>query len=300
MPGEIAPLEATYRQAREIQSMAKGMADHSETVIAVETEQNREALLAEWTAQRPAAHANARTVLDGPGRIGLKLPAVNRAKEALGRWSVRWQPIIPAMPTGHADIARFADRADDTPRIYKAVDDYARRRAESRYPEHQHHAADAAATDRGVREAWLQLRETQRRHQHQLGDFGRLGHTATPEQHFAQIEQQIAAAKQQLAETREQIAQLEHSLATTQLDAVDGHLGRTNNHPVRVDQPSDPVDAARTNWSAERVTKQQAAQQATAHRIAVASIASEQEHRETWREHDPGRSQALPGHGVDR
>ncbi len=298
---EIAPLEATYRQARETQSTAKSLADYSERVIAVETEQNRDALLADWHAQRPAAHANARTVLDGLGRLGLKLPAVNRANEALARWSVSWQPIIPTIPTGHAEIARFADRADDTPRIYAAVDHHARRRAEARHPEHPHQVAEAAAADRGVAQAWLELRDTQSRHQRKLADYGNLAHTGSPDERLAQIEQQIATTQHRLAETRERISHLERELATPQRDAVSGHRWRPDNSPARPGQPADAVHAARTNWSAELAAKQQAAQREIAHRIAVALAAREQQQRsETWRQHEPAPIPVMPDHGIGR
>lgn len=120
-------------------------ADHSHTAVAAEAEHDRAALLAAWNAQRGQAHANARGVLDGPGQLGLKRAAVNRANEALARWAVTWHPIIPDIPAGHADIARFADRADDNLTVYAAVEDYAGRQAAARHPGHQHHAAQAAA-----------------------------------------------------------------------------------------------------------------------------------------------------------
>jgi len=299
-PGEIEPVEARYEQARETRSLARALAEHSETAIAAETEQNRDALLAEWNAQRPAAQANARKVLDGPGRLGLKLPAVNRANEALARWSVSWQPIIPSMPTGHAEIARFADRADDTPRIHATVTDYARRQAEARHPEHERHAAEAVAADHGVQQAWLELRDTQSRHHNQLDYFGRIGHTATPEQDLAEIEQQIATAQQRLSETRERITQLEHSLATVRADPIGCDAGRAEDSRAWLGRPADPVHAARIDWAADRVTKQQAAQHETAHRIAAAMPSPEQQRGEAWRRHVTVPARAGHGHAIER
>ncbi|MDQ3663632.1 MAG: hypothetical protein M3353_03100 [Actinomycetota bacterium] len=298
-PGEIEPLEAHYQQARETQTLAHARADYSQTVIAAETRQVRDAILAAWNTQRSAAAANARRALDGPGRLGLKLPAVNRANEALAHWSVSWQPIIPTMPTGHADIARFADRADDTPRIYAAVEDYARRQAQVRHPEHQHHAAEAAAPDRGVEQAWLQLRGARRDHQHQLADFGRLGHTTEPDCHLAQAEREIAAIHRRLTGTRVRITQLGLSLAAAQPEVRD-HPGLLDESPLRLDHRTASVQGARTSWSAERVAKQQAAQRETVDRIAVGLGAREQQPIETWRQHDPGPTPAPSDQGIGR
>ena len=296
---EIEPVEARYKQARETQSLAKARAEHSEAAIAAETEQNRDALLAEWNAQRPAAQTNARKVLDGPGRLGLKLPAVNRANEALSRWSVTWQPIIPAVPTEHSAIARFADRAEDTPRIHAALEDHARRQAAVRHPEHERHVAEAAAADHDVIDARVELSTIRDRHQRELAYYGRLGHTEAPHQQLTQIEQRIATTEQRLAETRAQIARLEHGLMAA---AAGG--GKAD--PVRVDasrhgQPADSVTAARSHWFAERDAEQHAAQLTGADRVAIADSARPpRENPETWRRHGHGRNNSTPDHGIAR
>lgn len=137
------------------------------------------------------------------------------------------------------------------------------------------------------------------RHQHQLAYLGSLGHIATPELGLAQIEQQIATTQEWLNDTRERISHLEHELATAQPDADGAHLWRPDNSPAMPGQPADAVHAARTNWSAERAAKQQAAQHETAVRIAVARTASQQQRLVTWLRQDLGSGVGRAGHGHD-
>jgi len=296
---EIAPLEERYERTRETRSLANARADDSQTVIAAETEHHRDALLAAWNTKRGDAQLNARTVFDGAGRLGLRWSAVNRANEALARWAVAWQPIIPTMPTGHADMARFADRADDTPRIYTAVDDHAHRQAEARHPEHERHVADAAAADRAAMRASGALQDTRGRHRQELGYYGNLGETQDPDKRLAHIERQIASSQQRLTATRERITHLERSLATAQ-NEIGGQAERITVSPLGLGQPADAVQAARTQWSAERAVAQQAARREAAHRIAGVESAHDQERRETWRRHEPRPTPARTHDGIGR
>lgn len=146
----------------------------------------------------------------------------------------------------------------------------------------------------------MTLRDTQNCHQHQLADFGRLGHTATPEQDLAQIEQQIATIQQRLAETREGITQLEYDLATAQPDTVHSYAGLRQNSPAGLGQARGAVHAARANSSAERVAKQQAAQHETAHWVSVASTTAAQERLESSRRQDPAPTPARSDHSIGR
>ncbi|MDQ3463371.1 MAG: hypothetical protein M3500_01330 [Actinomycetota bacterium] len=296
---EIAPLEERYERTREARTLANARVNDSHLVIAAETVQLRDVLLADWNARRGDARANAQTVLDGPGRLGLKWAAVNRANEALASWSVSWQPIIPTMPTGHADIARFADRTDDVPRIYAAVDDYARRQAEVSHPEHKCHIAQATAAHRAAVRASGHLHDTRGRHRQELGYYGRLGETQDPDERLAQIERQIASRQQRLTSTRERITHLERSLASAQ-NEVRGQAERITVSPLGLGQPADAVQAARTQWSAEHAVAQQAARREAAHRQAAADIARDQERRETWRRHEPSPTVTTPDHGIGR
>jgi hypothetical protein len=70
----IGPLQDRYAQAR---------SDETATVLAAETAQTYNALLAEHPT--PNTRRAPRRVLAGPGRLGMRLPAVNQATEQLVR-----------------------------------------------------------------------------------------------------------------------------------------------------------------------------------------------------------------------
>ncbi|MGI9156738.1 MAG: AAA family ATPase, partial [Marmoricola sp.] len=295
---EVGPLEARYRQAGEARSRANATMDHSTAVIAAETGHRRDALLTAWNAQRPEAHANARTALDGPGRLGLKWPAVNRANEALARWAIEWQPIIPTMPTGHAAIARFAGRADDVPRVYAALEDHARRQAQAGHPEHAGDVAYAVAAHRETLHALAEWRDARSRYQRELGYYGHLGHTEDAGERLAHIERQIADTEQRLAGTRERIAHLEGCISAA-------GPGGSPAAPVpldtsRLDPPADAVLSARRQWLDERDAAQHAARLETAHAAATADSRRESRSQETWRRHEPAPRLAGPDQGISR
>ncbi|MGI9155460.1 MAG: ATP-dependent DNA helicase [Marmoricola sp.] len=295
---DIGPLEARYRQAGEARSRADAAADHSAAVIAAETEHRRDALLTAWNAQRPEAHANARTALDGPGRLGLKWPAVNRANEALASWAVQWQPAIPTMPTGHAAIARFAGRADDTPRVYAALEDHARRQAQAGHPEHASDVAHAVATHRETLQALGELREARSRYQRELGYYGHLGHTEDAGERLTPIERQIADAEQRLAGTRGRIAHLEGCVAaagTRGSPAAPVPLDTT-----RLGLPADAVLSARRQWLDERDAAQHAARLQRAHAAATADSRRGSQSQETWRRNEPAPRLSEPDQGISR
>ncbi|MGI8721546.1 MAG: AAA family ATPase [Geodermatophilaceae bacterium] len=295
---EVGPLEARYRQAGEACSRANATVNHSTAVIAAETEHRRDALLATWGAQRPEAHANARTALDGPGRLGLQWAAVNRAHEALARWSVSWQAITPTMPTGHAAIAGLADRADDTPRVYAALEDHARRQAQAGHPEHARNVAHAAATHRETLRALGELREARGRYQRELGYYGRLGDTEDPGQRLTPIDRQIADAEQRLGGTRGRIAHLEERIAAA-------GPGGSQAAPVPLDTsrlglPADAVLSARRQWLDERDAAQHAARLQRAHAVATADSRRESQSQEAWRRNEPAPRLAGPDQGISR
>ena len=292
---EIAPLEARYRQARETRTLATELAEHSHTLVAAETERHRESQLIAWNAQRGEAAASARTALDGPGRLGWHWAAVNRAHEELARWAVDWQPIIPAMPTGHEAIASFADRAHDTPRIYAAIDDFAHRQAAARHPEHERHVAQAAAADRVAGQASAELYDTRARHQRELGHYGSLGHIEDADAALAQI----ADTEQRLDGTRGRIARLEDCLAAAAA-AGGGQAGPGRVETSRLDQPADVLLAARRHWLDERDAQPHAARLRSAHQVAMPGRPREPQRQETWRRHEHGPRPTSPDPGLPR
>jgi len=292
---EIAPLEAGHRQAREARALATERAEHSHTMVATTTEHHREALLAAWNTQRREANANARTVLDGSGRLGLRWAAVNRAHEALARWAVSWQPIIPAMPTGHEAIARFGDRADDTPRIHAAIGDFARRQAAARHPQHERHVAEATAADRVAGQASAQLYDTRARHWRELGHYGSLGRIEDADAALARI----AATEQRLDGTRGRIGRLENRL-TAAVNGGGGQAGRVRVERSRLGQPSDAVLAARCRWLDERDAEQHISRLRSANPVATPESLQELRRQETWRRHEQVLRPASPDPGVGR
>ncbi|CAN5758815.1 hypothetical protein BH18ACT7_BH18ACT7_06560 [soil metagenome] len=291
---EIAPLEAGHRQAREARALATERAEHSHIMIAATTEHHRDALLAAWNTQRREANANARTVLDGSGRFGLRWAAVNPASEALARWAVSWQPIIPALPTGHEAIARFADRFDDSPRIYAAIDDFAGRQAAACHPELERHVAEATAADCVAVQASAKLYDTRARHRRELGHYGSLGRIEDADAALARI----AATEQRLDETRGRIARLEYRLTTAAGGSVQAGPVRVETSPPG--QRADVVLAARRHWLDEHDAEQHAARLRSAHRVATPESTEELRRQETWRRHEQVLRPASPEPGVGR
>ena len=165
----ITPLKAAYETARAAAARADTAAAASAAALQAETEHTRDALIADWDAQLPAARAAARTVQRGPGPLGLRLPAVHRSSEELARWSVRWQPVLPTMPTHHDEIARHANRYQHPPSIYRQVEDYARALAQTHHPDHAdldaaaQHAHDDVDVDVDVDQAGRGSSDWQRR-----------------------------------------------------------------------------------------------------------------------------------------
>jgi hypothetical protein len=132
----LAALNANYRQTAIDAQHAQQRADASAAVVTTEADRLRDRLLTAWDAQRDTAHQAARTVLDGPGRFGLRRAAVARASGQLTAWADIWRPHLPTMPSDPHRIADLAAAADDRPRLQAAFDGRARRHAESSHPEH--------------------------------------------------------------------------------------------------------------------------------------------------------------------
>ena len=80
----LAVLDPRREQAHAIAEQARAEADRSAAAIDRHAQQIRDQLLQRWQQQRQQAHDAARTVLAGPGRLGHRLLAVNRATETLG------------------------------------------------------------------------------------------------------------------------------------------------------------------------------------------------------------------------
>jgi hypothetical protein len=203
-----AALTDAYRQTGIDVRHATARADACGAAVTAETDRIRDTLLASWDTARDAARQAAHVVLDGPGRLRLRRAAVNRAGQQLVDWADAWRPYLPAMPTDPQQIARLADRSDDRPRLWNAIDQYARHRAEQAHPEHRQlrEAADAACLAHG--DAWRAVADARREHEHRLARFGSLAGTLDPAEQLSDADRDVAAAHTELARARARIARL--------------------------------------------------------------------------------------------
>jgi hypothetical protein len=152
------------------------------------------------------------------------LAAVNRAREELARWSIKWQPYLPDMPTRNDQVVRYAAHADNNPRIRQAFEAYAHQHAEAAHPEHAVITATAQAADTELGHALHALHDTKRRHAAQLNRYGSLGHTDDPDAHLERLERAVTTGRTELATVQQQIGRLSADPAIRALPA--GQLTR--------------------------------------------------------------------------
>jgi hypothetical protein len=275
----IAPLRAAEHAARAASEQAEAVVRASTTRMDAEIASDRAAMLAMWDEQRRTAQMHARTVLHGPGRLGMKLLAVNRAQEELARWSVAWQPIIADMPEAHEEIACYADRAQNPARIHTAVENYARTLAEARHPEHPVLlAASQRAREQADHASMAVWDANDDRHDQLAGHVTVMVRDSDARQ--TELDQQITAARCLLTRTRARIDQLERAIhaAAREPDPRDPdprHATRSGDHwpaergPNVGGRPADPIAAAREHWSQDRAAREDAATQRLASDHAV-------------------------------
>jgi exodeoxyribonuclease V alpha subunit len=218
-PAELAAIQDKSRHARTMHDQTTSQLQHCEARIASYAERYGDQLLAEWDADRdPVRHA-AGVVKRGPGPLGIRLPAVNRAREELGRWSVKWQPYLPDMPTTNDRVVHYAAGFDYQPRIRAAFTDHAHQAALDAHPERREFAAAAEHAGRELTAAWGDLGETLHRHASQLDHYGSLAHTDDPDAHLARLERDVATTRGDLDTARQQIGQLTTDPAVRALPA---------------------------------------------------------------------------------
>ncbi|MGY5884916.1 MobF family relaxase [Modestobacter lacusdianchii] len=203
-----AALTEAYRQTKIDARHATARADASGAAVTAETDRIRDTLLDGWDTGRDAARDAAQIVLDGPGRLRLRRAAVNRAGEQMVDWADAWRPCLPAMPTDPQQIARLADRSDDRPRLWTAVDSYARQHAEDAHPEHARLRAAADAAQEAHRHAGAAVADARRQHEDRLARFGSLAWTLDPAERLADTDREIATVHTELAAVRARIASL--------------------------------------------------------------------------------------------
>ncbi|WP_448642456.1 MobF family relaxase [Geodermatophilus sp. URMC 63] len=206
--GELARLEDYARQATHSAEQVTQRVQVADAVLAEEADRIREGLLAAWDAERGAARAAAKVVLDGPGWWGLKRAPVARAGEQLAGWADRWRLHLPDLPTVPEQLARVADRFDDRPALWRAFDATAHRTAERDHPEHAGLHAAAEAAVRAGAQAQAALTDAQRQQRKRLAPLGPAAWAPDPAGSLAHFEGYVATTRQELAAARARIADL--------------------------------------------------------------------------------------------
>ncbi len=206
--GELARLETDDRGTALAAQRAAQRSDVGVRVIADEAGRIRTALLARWDGVRNAARTAARVMLDGLGRLGLRRNAVSYAEAQLTDLADRWRPHLPDLPTDPHQLAQVADRIDDRPALWTAIDADAHRAVEQRHPEHAQ-LCDAADAARNTHEqARRALTEAHRRRDRRLTPLGPIAWTPDPKGRLADLERDVAATGQELGAAQARIARL--------------------------------------------------------------------------------------------
>jgi hypothetical protein len=180
------------------------------------------ALRREWNDQRPSAARAAHLVTNGPGRFGQRLLAVRAASEELARWSTRWQPYLPDMPTRTEQVVRYAVGYDNPFRVREAFDQHARTAAEHARPDYAIARTHAQATTEQRDIASGKYSEARGRFGLQLYQYGSLAHLADPNAQLVETNEAIVEARHDLAAVRDRAGDLlsEPALRTLSPDAI--------------------------------------------------------------------------------
>ncbi|WP_093583922.1 MobF family relaxase [Geodermatophilus amargosae] len=229
--GELARLEDRSQHAAHAAQRATQRVQAADAALAEDADRIREGLLTDWDAERDAARAAARVVLDGPGWWGLKRAPVIRAGEQLAGWADRWRPHLPGLPTDAEQLARVADRSDDRPALWRAFDAIARRAAAQQHPERAGLHAATEAARRAGEQAQAALAEAQRRRAERLDPLGPIAWAPDPAARLTALERSVATTRHELAAARARIADLQAD-------------------PALLGQPPDRLTAARDAWRA--------------------------------------------------
>ncbi|WP_336033531.1 MobF family relaxase [Geodermatophilus sp. FMUSA9-8] len=202
-------------------------------------------LLTRWDADRTGAAHAARTVADGPGRLGLRRAAVVRAAGQLNAWAGRWRPHLPDLPTDPQALAEVAGSADDRPTLEAALSAAARRAAERAHPQHAVSREAAQAAQRAADQAQHRLDDARCRHE------DRLAGTAPPDkgtaERLTEAQRELADAQQRLTDARARITGLRHEPALATLPP-----GRLDDERAawRADRDADTHGRAAGRWPA--------------------------------------------------
>ncbi|WP_104526902.1 MobF family relaxase [Blastococcus saxobsidens] len=231
--GELTNLEAVLEQTAITAEQAEKQAVASGAAVAAHADRVRDALLARWDGERPATRAAARTVLDGPGWLGLRRGGVARAGEQLTDWADRWRPHVPSLPTDLTDLAQVAGWFDDRPALWRALDASAHRAAAQARPEQPALRAATEAARNAHDQARHALAEASRQREERLDPFGPAAWTPDPAGRLTDLQRDIATTRQELTHARTRIATL-------------------TAEPALLREPPDRLDREREAWHRRR------------------------------------------------
>jgi exodeoxyribonuclease V alpha subunit len=147
-------------------------------------------------------------VTRGPGPLRLRLAAVNRAREELARWSVKWQSYRPDMPTGNDQVVYYAHDSDNRTRLSHAFNAHAQQQAAAAHPGHAALVATAQAARTQRDHAFRELGDVGRRHTEQLRQYGSLGYTPNLDIQLARAEYDVTTTRTALAKVQQEISRL--------------------------------------------------------------------------------------------
>ena len=279
---DTAPLQALHTAATATAKAADAAVAATTETMTTETAQLTRHLQAAWDSEQPAARQHANTVLAGPGRFGIHTLAVNRSAEELARWAVRWQPILPAVPTQHRDIARYAAGRTYAPTAHEQINQYATAEVVARHPEHQHLTAAAHTAHQTVDQAARQLRETQTSYAVALARHSSHAHTPDPDALLAELEPHITARQEALHTTRDTISRLETALRATPHSpgetAPDPRTPADNAKDRPPATGGDRVATERDRWQGDRDAASRAERRAAISRANIRAAARDRYH----------------------
>jgi exodeoxyribonuclease V alpha subunit len=246
----LTPLRHVHDQARGAAAEADARLRRVEPIIATRAADLAATLRSEWDAQREPARAAAQTVRHGTGRLKQRRAAVRDARAHLEQWLTAWQPCLPHMPHEIGEVVDFAVWFDDTPRHYRAFEEYARTAAEHSRPDYAA-AWQAAQHARDAKTAtWSELRTVEQRYSIALQHYGSLGHIDNPTARLAAADDAVATEQ-------------------TTLTTVQNRIAALRAEPTLHAQPPEVIELSRSDWAAERE-----------HRAAWMAVrAAEQQHR---------------------
>lgn len=228
-----------YQAARDVYAQARQQLAQVEQATTATAEQALKRLSQQWDTQRATAHADARRVQEGPGRLGRGKNEVQAAQARLQQWAAAWEPVVGNLSTRWNGLVGFAAAQPGYDRIDEQLHEYAAAQARRVHPEH----ADATTAVEKAAEAssaasgrWSRITDANRWNA-EPGD-----RHATLEA-IALLRQHIAGREQQLTATDDRLDALASDPAVTALPHPAGWLA-SQHQTWRTDHDQDRAEQA--------------------------------------------------------